>query len=556
MIVPESRDAIFKDYIKKQVLGAGGYGTVYLVENDKGIQFALKVLHKDVTLFEREARETLGINDSRLVKVIDYGESVDGEPCILMEYVPENLENALDWDNVSEEKAVALFREIMHGLQTLENHGLLHRDIKPENLFLTGNVVKIGDFGSSKITSGESVSMSQNAALTIHYSSPERFDTHYGFEVDRWAAAVIFCRMLGGYVPFGAESSDLQSIMKSIILEPPDLSRMPDRFKPFLEKAFEKNPEDRHSDVQEMREHFEECCRMEFKFSTYDEEVESSPAQEYVEEAEENGDDAEDSYDYDDGYEYSLEVDWEDEPGEGEYIDDLDLGEYIWIWVEPSTGIEFVWVFSGQFDMGDDEGYDDEQPIHLVELDGFWISRYPITQQQWTSLMGKNPSYFEGDDHPVETVSWYDTQQFIRKLSSAANGKYTFSLPTEAQWEYAARGCGMFDKYAGSQNVNRVAWYSANSDEQTHPVGLMMPNRIGIYDMSGNVWEWCEDWFSPDAYASHDRKNPIHREYGEERSLRGGSWGHDEEHARAVNRFGLDPESKFSDLGFRLIRER
>ncbi|WP_432736065.1 SUMF1/EgtB/PvdO family nonheme iron enzyme [Maridesulfovibrio sp. FT414] len=553
--MPESRDAIFKEYTVKRKLGAGGYGTVYLVENDKGIPFALKVLHKDVTLFEREARETIGITDPRLVKVIDYGETVDGEPCILMEYVPENLETALDWDNIPEEQAVELFREIMHGLQTLENHGLLHRDIKPENLFLAGNVVKIGDFGSARITSGESVSMSQNAAMTIHYSSPERFDTSYGFEVDRWAAAVIFCRMLGGYVPFGAQSSDLQSIMKSIILAPPDLSTVPDRFKPFLEKAFEKNPADRHADVQEMRDHFEECSRMEFVFSDFSDEDEvyetaEETADEYVAESEDQveSDEAE--------YEYGLEVNWAEEPGDGEQIEDPVTGHYLWVWVESNSGIEFVWVCSGKFDMGDEDGYEDEQPLHLVELDGFWISRYPITQRQWKALMGENPSYFPGDTNPVESVSWYDTQQFIRKLSAATDWAYTFSLPTEAQWEYAARSCGMFEKYSGSDNVNRVAWYSKNSHDTTHPVGQKAPNGIGLYDMSGNVWEWCEDWFSPGAYAVHAAKNPITVSYGEQRCARGGSWGHDAEYARTVNRFGLDPESKFGDLGFRLVRER
>jgi len=163
----------------------------------------------------------------------------------------------------------------------------------------------------------------------------------------------------------------------------------------------------------------------------------------------------------------------------------------------------------------------------------FYIGKYPVTQALWKAVMGNNPSHFVGDNLPVEQVSWNDTQKFIQKLNEAT-GK-TYRLPTEYEWILAANVDNTI--YSGSDNIDEVAWYYANSDRRTHPVGLKKPNSLGIYDMSGNVWEWCGDWCK-DKY----------------RVIRGGSWVNDPALVRCANRSYYTPDYRYSYLGFRLAR--
>ncbi|MBF0497844.1 MAG: formylglycine-generating enzyme family protein, partial [Deltaproteobacteria bacterium] len=141
---------------------------------------------------------------------------------------------------------------------------------------------------------------------------------------------------------------------------------------------------------------------------------------------------------------------------------------------------------------------------HSACVDGFWIGKTEVTQGQWTQIMGSNPSKFKkGDDYPVETVSWNDVKEFISKLNERKRGNYYFQLPTEAEWEYACRSRGLGERYAGGNVVDNVGWYADNSGKSTHPVGQKQPNGLGIYDMSGNVFEWCQDIYSKDAYSQH-----------------------------------------------------
>jgi formylglycine-generating enzyme required for sulfatase activity len=225
------------------------------------------------------------------------------------------------------------------------------------------------------------------------------------------------------------------------------------------------------------------------------------------------------------------------------------------VWKEPVTGMEFVWVPKGCYQMGcgswTSSCDDDEKPVHEVCLDGFWIGKYEVTQGQWKKIMGSNPSYYKsGDDFPVEKVSWNDAKEFISRLSRQSGNR--FALPTEAQWEYAARSGGKNEKYAGGSNVDSVAWYDGNSGGKTHRVGTKAPNGLGIYDMSGNVWEWCEDVYDSNAYSKHARNNPVVTSGGTARVLRGGSWYINPGHVRAANRLRNTPDRRNFDLGFRL----
>ena len=221
---------------------------------------------------------------------------------------------------------------------------------------------------------------------------------------------------------------------------------------------------------------------------------------------------------------------------------------------DPTTEMEMVFVKGGCFQMGDTfgDGFDNEKPVHEACVDGFYIGKYEVTQGQWQSVMGNNPSYYKncGDTCPVEQVSWNDVQDFIGRLNQRTGQRYR--LPTEAEWEYAARSGGKREKYAGGDSVDSVAWYGGNSGISTHPAGQKQPNGLGIYDMSGNVWEWCQDWYG--TYSPGSLRNPAGPSSGSIRINRGGGWGSYPRGERAANRFSDYPEGRSYDLGFRLIR--
>ena len=213
-------------------------------------------------------------------------------------------------------------------------------------------------------------------------------------------------------------------------------------------------------------------------------------------------------------------------------------------------------VDGGTFTMGatheqGDDAYDNEQPTHSVTLSSFMIGKYEVTQALWKAVMGSNPSCFKGDDLPVERVSWTACQTFIKKLNGLT-GK-NFRLPTEAEWEYAAHGGNRSRgyKYSGSDNIDDVAWYDDNSSDTTHAVGTKQPNELGLYDMSGNVDEWCSDWYGD--YSGSSQTNPTGATSGSYRVCRGGSWDNLARRCRVSNRYYDTPGNTSNDLGLRLV---
>ena len=222
------------------------------------------------------------------------------------------------------------------------------------------------------------------------------------------------------------------------------------------------------------------------------------------------------------------------------------------------NGIKYnmVWVNGGTFRMGatseqDCDAYDIEKPVHSVTLSGYYIGKTEVTQALWKAVMGSNPSEFKGDNLPVGNVSWYDCQEFIRKLNSLTG--QNFRLPTEAEWEFACRGGNnsLGYKYSGSDSIDNVAWYDGNSGDKTHPVATKSANELGIYDMSGNVEEWCCDWYGD--YTSGAQTNPKGPESGSFPVYRGGSWLNGARYCRSSNRNYFDPAYRFNCLGLRLV---
>ena len=224
--------------------------------------------------------------------------------------------------------------------------------------------------------------------------------------------------------------------------------------------------------------------------------------------------------------------------------------------VKDGISIEMVKVEAGTFMMGATsemkDPYDWEKPVHQVTLtNDYYMGKYEVTQALWEAVMGSNPSHFKGDNLPVEQVSWNDCQEFISKLNSLTGRK--FRLPTEAEWEYAARGGkkSRSYQYSGSSNISDVVWYKDNSANKTHPVGTKQANELGIYNMSGNVWEWCQDRYG--SYSSFYLTNPTGSYSGSLRVYRGGSWDCSARLCRSSCRFIISPDFHINGLGLRLV---
>jgi len=254
-----------------------------------------------------------------------------------------------------------------------------------------------------------------------------------------------------------------------------------------------------------------------------------------------------------------------------------------------------VFVKGGTFQMGSNDGNIDEKPVHTVTVSDFSIGKYQVTQKEYEEIMGNNPSCYQAEKvvksgmlgigrktekltiskNPVESVSWYDAVEFCNKKSRAegltlcytGSGKSTkcnfsangYRLPTEAEWEYAARGGVKTQnsasyKYSGSNNIDVVAWYLDNASKKTHSVGGKKANELGIYDMTGNVWEWCNDWYDTSYYKNSPKNNPQGASSGSYRVRRGDSWHNYAQYCRVAYRNYRSPGSSDHNLGFRLLR--
>lgn len=232
------------------------------------------------------------------------------------------------------------------------------------------------------------------------------------------------------------------------------------------------------------------------------------------------------------------------------------------------------WIFveGGSFMMGSNDGESHEKPVHQVTVSSFLIGKYEVTQKEWTEVMGSNPSNWKGDNLPVEGVSWLQAIEYCNKRSLKEGLKPCYSgsgasiscdwsangyrLPTEAEWEYAARGGKQSKafKYSGSNELGTVAWSRSSSGNRTHEVGIKQPNELGIYDMSGNVWEWCWDWYGSAYYSKSPNADPRGPASGSTHPLRGGGWNDIDSFCRTAVRYGYNPSKSISNYGFRVSR--
>ena len=515
-------------YILIRFLGRGGFGEVWLGEKRTKYattQFALKFLDAskaDFDAIRKEASMWVKASGHPNVLPIIEADEYDGHIVIVSELA---LDGSLsDWLNRhggkadSLDAAVRMTDGILAGLEHLHSKPITHRDLKPDNILLQGDTPRLADFGLARVL--KTVHTTQNTAGTPLYMSPEAWRNIRTEQMDLWAAAVIFYQLLSGSVPF--DGDDWASLMYAIMNEEakPLPGAIDKPLRDFVATALKKNLNERYPTANAMRSELQKAYRQTLRIVNQPTTVAPDPA--------------------------------------------LVMPETIVIADELENRRRrdgFVLIPAGEFMMGSENGSGDEEPIHKVKISRpFEMGKCQVTQAQWRAvmmgdkwwakLMRNNPSRFEGANLPVESVSWDDAQEFIKKLN-AKNDGYLYRLPTEAEWEYACRA-GSTGDYAG--DLEEMVWHSGNSAGKTHPVGEKKPNAWGLHDMHGNVWEWCMDWYSSDYYKQSPSVDPTGPSTGSYRVGRGGSWSYLALFCRSAYRNWFAPSVRTGILGFRLMR--
>ncbi|MBN1969922.1 MAG: SUMF1/EgtB/PvdO family nonheme iron enzyme [Candidatus Delongbacteria bacterium] len=512
-------------YRIEQKLGSGGFGTVYKTwDEDMECYKALKLIHleyyDDKEVIADLKREAILLKEIQSVNVVRLWDiHLKGElKFIDLEYVDggDLVELKLSYPDkkVPEEKVIDISKGIAKGMQAIHSHRIIHKDLKPQNVMLTQTgEVKIMDFGIAEtFRSSQSRMKESSRSGTPAYMSPEQLiGEDVGKESDIWSFGIMLYELLSGKQVFTGESRNDVLMQIKERKKYRTIKEVSGKLNTLLEQCLQFEYMNRFHDFQEVLDFLE------------------SPKVTPI------------------------------SPVTSEKL------------IIPDN---MVLVESGEFEMGDTfgDGEDYEKPVHKVFVDSFLIGKYPVTQKEYKDIIGRNPSEYKGEDFPVETVSWYDAVEFYNKKSikegltpcysgSGKNIKCDFSskgyrMPTEAEWEYAARGGDMSRgyKYSGSSELDAVGWYEKNSNFGGHLVGQKKPNELGIYDMSGNVWEWCWDWFGENYYENSPANNPLGLATGFYRVIRGGSWPYSPANCRVSNRSLVNPDYSRNLIGFRLLR--
>ncbi len=582
-------------YRIERVLGQGGFGITYLVRNEmlNGYMAVKEFFLKDdndrevngtrVTVphetkralfeeqrakFKKEAQRMFSLKNEHIVQIYDLFEE-NSTVYYAMDYVQgDSLKKRMDLSGTlfSEQEVWKILPQILDALDVMHRHQIYHLDLKPDNILLSSDgVVKVIDFGASK-QFGTSTTLTTVFPYTPGYAPKEQKDQRVdqvGPWTDFYALGATLYKMLTGENPSNIDvvengedafhfGSNVSRKMQELIiwLMQPQIKKRPQSVDDIRDSINVKPNKRRDSegDVTVV-----EVTHGSGTSSAKSTKPQVSPVM--PSEPETNwktisiivlvaliigigG--------------YAL---WNNSNRQNTKIPSEDLEQ-----IDPiiqNLMDNMVHVEGGTFTMGatSEQGDDadaDEKPAHRVTLSSFSIGKYEVTQEEWQAVMGNNPSNFKGAKRPVEQVSWDDCQEFIRKLN-AMTGKQ-FRLPTEAEWEYAARGGSQSRgyKYAGSNNLDNVAWYYSNASSQTHDVGGKQPNELGLYDMSGNVWEWCQDWYGD--YSSSTQANPRGASSGSNRVYRGGVWNYDARYCRVSLRYYFTPDYRGYYHGLRLAQ--
>ena len=530
------QSVVINGYTLQYQLGAGGMAEVWYAENKIGKKAAIKILLPNlcadkiiVARFENEAKVMVKLEHPNIRQVYDYT-MVDGRPCIIMEYLEGNDLKALmklEYQ-FSDDELVKWWNQMVQALNYTHNLGVIHRDVKPSNIFIDkyGNV-KLLDFGIAKNDDNPANTSTGSTMGTLLYMSPEQVKDpkRVGYKTDVYSLAVTFVHLLTNKAPYDGTNSSNFEIQMNIVRKPLDISAVPSIWRVFLEPYLEKDPKNR-PELMEFEEERFTNLRYDDKNDTIIETPQHHPSSNVQSEVKRIGDDL----------------------------------------LVTINGVSFVmkYVEGGTFQMGatPEQGNDareEEKPVHGVRLSSYYIGETPVTQALWKAVMGDNPSEFIGDDLPVDSI-WrnHGLYEFVMKLNTMT-GK-NFRLPTEAEWEFAARGGNKSKgyKYAGSDDLDRVGWFCENTnfdrwEYKTYPVKQKKPNELGLYDMCGNVLEWCSDDYGKYNGGFQINPNPIFNDTGLHSSMaRGGCFEFVEKACRVSSRFNTNQTIRSSWFGLRL----
>ncbi|MDY0296023.1 MAG: bifunctional serine/threonine-protein kinase/formylglycine-generating enzyme family protein [Acidobacteriota bacterium] len=589
-------------------LGRGGMAVVYRgIQTRLKRQVAVKVLSPVLLVdpqfskrFLKEAETAAGLNHSNIVSIYDVGSEGQWN-YMVMEYLPRNLAGMIAHGSLESDKGVNIFASIASALDYAHQKGFIHRDVKPDNiLFREDGTPVLCDFGIARaVGSATRLTKTGMSVGTPHYMSPEQArGKPLDGRSDLYSLGVVLYEMLTGKVPFEAEDSVAVAIAH--VQDP--VPRLPEnlaKYQPLLDKLLAKDPDQRPQTGKEAADLANNLPAAEPEKSAAAESshIESqapfTPPPGRVTRRVEEPDFPEEaspgvvpsstlfseSGRQSDQEPRRVKPAWllvgalvlllgilgiklatDASSRAGKYGSSTSYAGSSTAVPSSSLGIEWVRVPAGEFSMGSNE-HSFEKPVHRVYLDTYYISKYEVTFDQYDAFCnatGRSKPSDQGwgrGSRPVINVSWEDAVAFCRWLSQKT-GK-TVRLPTEAEWEKAAKG-GNNSRgytYSGSNNVGAVAWYDDNSGSETHPVGQKSANELGIHDMSGNVWEWCSDWYDKDYYSRSPARNPTGPSSGSRRVQRGGGWVIIASYCRSAFRFGSLPSLRGGILGFRPVME-
>ncbi len=454
---------------------------------------------------------------------------------ILMELCPANLQDfVIDNYPLDEVDILRYMKELAKVLDRLSMgaNTFLLTDFKPSNLLLSeDNRIVIGDLGGLKRLS--SFSTITNAQFTPNWSAPELVMMGKRPTVK---SAIYSYGLVAYYLWEGQQPHEKEDFVERIRLIKEksveyENSSIPKGIRALILKCLSYEPDDRPNSFKEIMDVLlisENDYKNDTGASLYPVDGNSTKTVEIVKKPVQK-----------------IEV-----------IDNSDI--VLKQWCEPITNMEFLWVPGGTFKMGcledDLYGLPNEKPAHEVEVKGFWIGKYPVTQEQWRIIMNHNPSHFiKTPEHPVEQISWKASVAFCSKLTAVSENNRSFKLPSEKQWEYAARSRGRVELYAGGSNISELCWFKENSGHSTQAVGLKEPNGIGLFDMSGNVMEWCEDIYLENVFSKSGKVNDGTVSNLQERVARGGGWNGDSRKCRTTARRRVAQALEYTNLGLRLV---
>lgn len=561
-------------YIIERTIGVGGFGITYYAKHTSLNQhYAIKEFfisgycerntqHYTVSLagikpemfakyrqrFVEEAQTIVKLDHPNIVKVVDIFEE-NNTSYIVMPFVEgTRLQSKVEKNGkLSYELAVNYIAQVSEAVAYIHHHNILHRDIKPDNVMITNDdKVVLIDFGSAREFEHDKT-QNQTSILTQGYAPIEQYSSNSrkGNYTDIYAIGAVFYFALTGQKPMDA-TSRLTETMK----EPKELnSQIPEDANRTIMKAMQLKQENRHQTVEEfMKDLLGEVPSKAIKDTGFGHIKGKNKRPLYI---------AAGIF----AIIFILIMIWLGKSCSGEKNQSLQKPS-----IEIIPGYKMVWVEGGNFIRGDctaSEEDDDNYTTNKdsIEISGFYMGIYEVSREMWKSIMGYDSSQFDKDfKNPVENVTYNEVKIFINKI----NDKYAhelegknFMLPTEAQWEYAAGSGNKVNrksKYSGGRSLDdNIAWYSENSKNETHKVGSLQANRLGIFDMTGNVSEWCRDWYDKDFYKFSSHKDPVNTttsDYG--RVYRGGSYD-DDENLEIYYRDYMNPEEYDPRIGFRLI---